>query len=106
MNQFSHKRTAYKTARGSLKLGPVMAKSFMLFAIAAFTMLFLVQTSEGSNTYSSIRSLERQKEELQKEYSSLEVNATRLKSLQTLEESGEKLGLVPVESTSGSIEVN
>lgn len=99
-------KTAYRSGANQFKIGPAVTRFVLMLILTSFTVLFFVQKTQGSSNVAEIRSLEKQRLELQKEYSSLEVNASRLKSLQRIEEGSTAQGLVPVETNLETITVN
>lgn len=93
----SHRRQVYKTGT-IFGVGPNTARYLGLILLSVFSLLFLIQSAQGSDRALELRQLEEKKLELEKDLATLEVNATRWQSLQILNESATKQGLVPITS--------
>jgi hypothetical protein len=96
-NRPQARRTVYKTGT-RFNVGPTAARYLVLLVLAGFSLFYLIQSAQGSDRLIEIRNLERSKGALEKELTSLEVNATRLQSLQSLNQAATTNGLVPVGS--------
>ena len=99
------RRTAYKTGR-VFQVGPTATKYLLLVLVAIFTLFYLAQTTQSANKVVEIRALDNKKEELNKQYSALEVEASRQQSLQNLTDQAGQLKMVPNENNSANISVN
>ena len=100
----TYRRQAYKS--GSVfSVGPTTARYLILILLAVFSLLFLIESAQGSSGLLQLRNLENQKTDLNKELTTLQVNASRLQSLQTLNQSATTQGLVPVSGSADTITV-
>lgn len=100
----TYRRQAYKS--GSVfSVGPTTARYVVLILLAVFSLLFLIESAQGSNGLLQLRNLENQKTDLDKQMTTLQVNASRLQSLQNLSQSAASQGLVPVSSAADTITV-
>lgn len=100
----TYRRQAYKS--GSVfSVGPTTARYLILILLAVFSLLFLIESAQGSNGLLQIRSLENQKSDLNKERATLQANASRWESLQTIGQSATTQGLVPVSGPADTITV-
>lgn len=100
----THRRQVYKTGR-AFSVGPTAARYLILMLLAVFSLLFLIEAAQGSDGLIELRGLEKNKEELNKELTTLQVNASRLQSLQTLRDSATAQGLVPVEGSLETVDI-
>lgn len=101
----SYRRQVYKT--GSVfSVGPTTARYAILLFLAVFSLLFLIEAAQGSDSLIELRALEQKKTELNKELTTLQVNASRLQSLQKLSQSASEQGLVATDSNLETISIN
>lgn len=99
-----YRRQVYKT--GTLfSIGPTTARYLILILLAIFSLLFLIEAAQGSDGLIELRGLDKKKSELNKELTTLQVNASRLQSLPALSQSANQQGLVPVEGSLETINV-
>ncbi len=94
----TYRRQVYKSG-SSFSVGPTTVRYLTLLLLAVFSLLYLVQSAQGSNKNIEIRNLDQKKNELDKELSTLEVNASRWQSLNNLSQSAAKQQLVPIDGT-------
>lgn len=99
-----HRRQVYKTG-SSLSIGPTAARYLIIILIAVFSVMYLVQSTQGATQIVELRNLEKKSDELKKETSTLEVNVSRLKSLQTLNDTATSQGLVPIQGQPDTITI-
>jgi len=72
------------------------ARYLMLLLLAVFSLLFLVQTAEGSDKALQLRQEEAKQQQLRQELTTLEVQSSRLQSLQNLSQSPAAQGMIPI----------
>lgn len=82
-----------------MSVGPTATRYLILLLLAIFSLLYLVQSAQGSDRAVDLRKEEEKKSQLQQELTSLEVQSSRLQSLQNLSQSAGTLGLIPVTET-------
>jgi hypothetical protein len=98
------RQQAYKS--GSVfSVGPTTARYLILTLLAVFSLMYLIQSAQGSDSIIELRNLEQQKSELGKELTTLKVNDSRIRSLQNLQNSANEQGLVPIDGSAESITV-
>lgn len=102
--QTYRRSTAYKS--GSVfSIGPTTVRYLILMLLAVFSVLFLIEAAQGSDGVLELRRLEDKKKDLNQELTTLQVNASRLQSVQALTNSAAAQGLVPVEKSLETITV-
>ncbi|HSX42003.1 MAG TPA: hypothetical protein VLE93_01490 [Candidatus Saccharimonadales bacterium] len=101
-NQYN--RRAYKTG-SRFSVGPTTARYLILILLAIFSLLYLIQAAQGSSNTIELQNLQKQKTGLDQQLTTLQVNASRLQSVQNLNQSAATQGLVPVESNPTTITV-
>ena len=90
-----YRRQVYKT--GSIfSVGPTTARYLVLLLLGVFSLLFLVQATQGAQTSVDIRNQDKLQSDQSKEMTTLEVQSSRLQSLQNLNQFAQSQGLVPV----------
>ena len=90
-----YRRQVYKT--GSIfSVGPTTARYLILLLLGVFSLLFLVQATQGAQTSVDIRTQDKLQGDQNKEMTTLEVQSGRLQSLQNLSQFAVSQGLVPV----------
>lgn len=90
-----YRRQVYKT--GSIfSVGPTTARYLVLLLLGVFSLLFLVQATQGAQTSMDIRVQDKLQGDQSKEMTTLEVQSSRLQSLQNLNQFAQSQGLVPV----------
>jgi len=94
----TYRRQVYKTGN-SFSVGPTTVRYLTLLLLAVFSLLYLVQSAQGSSKALEIRNLDEKRGDLDKELSTLEVNASRWQSLNNLNQSAAKQQLVPTDGT-------
>lgn len=100
-----YRKQIYKT--GSVfNVGPTTARYLVLLLLAVFSLLYLVQSAQGSDKAIRLRNEESKQKELQQELTSLEVQNSRLQSLQNLSQTAIQQGLIPVTEVPGTIEIS
>ena len=100
----TYRRQAYKTG-SSFSVGPLAARYLILMLLAVFSLMFLIESAQGSNGIMQLRNLQNQQSDLSKQATTLQVNASREQSLQTLSQSASAQGLVPLDSSLNTITV-
>lgn len=104
MNSRIQRRQVYKSGT-VFSVGPVAVRYIILSALSIFSLFFLIQSAQGQDKLIEIRKLEETKGALEKELITLKVNDSRIRSLQNLQQSADKQGLVPVDGTTETIEI-
>jgi hypothetical protein len=74
-----------RTVARSLHLGTVSVKFVFIALLAAVALLYLAQSTQGATRANEFRLLEEKKKGLENDRDRLEIEATRLKSLETLQ---------------------
>jgi cell division protein FtsL len=100
-----YRRQVYKTGT-VMSIGPTAARYLIIILIAIFSVMYLVQSTQGASQIVELRSQETKTDELNKEISTLEVNVSRLKSLQKLNETAAGQGLVPIQGQPETINIS
>lgn len=90
-----YRKQVYKTGT-IFSIGPTTARYLVLLLLAVFSLLYLVQSAQGSDKALELRRQEEKQTDLQKELTTLEVQSSRLQSLQNLSQSANNQGLVPI----------
>ena len=98
-------RRAYKSGT-SFGVGPTAARYLILVLLTVFSLMYLIQSAQGSDALIRLQSLTNNESNLNQEMTSLQVNATRLQSLQNLSQSASKEGLVPIDGSVDGITVS
>lgn len=99
------RRQAYQSG-SSFSVGPTTIRYIILLILAVFSLMYLIQSAQGADKIVELRGLEKQKTQLNKDFSTLQVNASRLQSLQNLQDSANKEGLTPLPNTVPTIDSN
>ncbi|MEK7170783.1 MAG: hypothetical protein AAB774_00550 [Patescibacteria group bacterium] len=90
-----YRKQVYKT--GSIfSVGPTTARYLVLLLLGVFSLLFLVQSTQGAQTSVELNKQETLNQDQQQELTTLEVQSSRLKSLQNLNQAALTQGLVPI----------
>lgn len=97
-----YNRRAYKTGR-TFSVGPTTARYLILVLLAIFSLLYLIQAAQGSSSTIELQNLQKQKTGLDQQLTTLQVNSSRLQSVQTLNQSAAAQGLVPVEPNPATV---
>jgi|GEM_PF-1247165 len=87
-------------------VGPTTARYLVLLLLAVFSLLYLVQSAQGSDRALQLRQEEEKQSELRQELTTLEVQSSRLQSLQNLNQSAATQGLVPVTESPETITIS
>jgi len=90
-----YRKQVYKTGT-IFSVGPTTARYLILLLLGVFSLLFLVQSTQGAQTSAEIRSQDSAQGDLGQEMTTLEVQSSRLQSLQNLNQTAQTGGLVPV----------
>lgn len=99
------RRAAYKS--GSVfSVGPTTVRYVILMLLAVFSVLFLIEAAQGSDGLIELRRLEDKKKDLNQELTTLQVNASRLQSVQSLMGSAATQGLVSVATSLETVTVS
>ncbi len=90
-----YRRQIYKT--GSIfSVGPTTARYLILLLLGVFSLLFLVQATQGAQSSANIRAEDKLQDDQGKELTTLEIQSSRLQSLQNLNQFAQDQALVPV----------
>lgn len=100
----TYRRQAYKTG-STFSVGPTAARYLIIILLAAFSLMYIIQSAQGSDALVQLQNLESSQTNLNQEMTTLQVNATRLQSLQTLNQTAGKDGLVPIDGSVDSVTV-
>ncbi len=76
-----------RTIERNVKVGPVTLRALTIASIASLLLFYLAQTTQSATKQYEIQALERSKQELSNEVDRLELEALRLQSLRTIEDS-------------------
>lgn len=90
-----YRRQVYKTGT-IFSVGPTTARYLILLLLGVFSLLFLVQSTQGAQTSSQIRTQDDLQKQQSQEMTTLEVQSSRLQSLQNLNQTAQTQGLVPI----------
>lgn len=98
------RKQVYKT--GSVfSVGPNAARYVVLLLLAVLSLLYLVQSAQGSDSAIKLRDAQKQSTEADKVFDTLVVQERRTRSLQTLSDTATKQGLVPIGETPETLNV-
>jgi hypothetical protein len=100
MNRTSRiqRRRVYKS--GTLfSIGPSAARYLVLVVLAVLSLLYLVQSAQGSDTAIQLRDTQRKISETDRAFDTLVVQERRTRSLQNLSDTAAKEGLTPIGSS-------
>lgn len=86
-------------------LGPMAVRYVVLILLGVLSVLYLIQTAQGAEKRTEISNQEDQKTEINKKLKTLEIDASRLQSLDKLSNSAATQGLVPTGNITESITV-
>ncbi len=90
-----YRKQVYKT--GSIfSVGPTTARYLVLLLLGVFSLLFLVQATQGAQMSVDIRAEDKLEGDQSKEMTTLEVQSSRLQSLQNLNQFAASQGLIPI----------
>ena len=84
-----------RTLSRSLSLGPVSTKVIGVVLVALLALFYLAQSTQSATRNYAIQDLDDRKTTLESNKEELTVEATRLKSLQTIQDKAEELNLEP-----------
>ena len=82
-----------RTVNRSVHVGPLSLRFITIIMFAAVALFYLAQSTQSATKSYTIYGLELKKDELAKENERLEIETTRLKSLQKIQEGVDRLGL-------------
>ncbi len=91
--KYLHTGERKRTIIQTLSLGPVMSKVIGITLLSLLALFYLAQSTQSATRNYTIQNLEDQKKELQAAKDDLTVEAMRLKSLQTIQNSAEEMKL-------------
>ncbi|QQG49974.1 MAG: hypothetical protein HZB70_00055 [Candidatus Berkelbacteria bacterium] len=96
MNQISRiqRRRVYKTGN-VFSVGPTASRYLILVILAVLSLLYLVQSAQGSDTAIQLRDAQKQVTEADRVFDTLVIQERRTRSLQNLTDAANKQGLVP-----------
>lgn len=98
------RRTVYKSGT-VFSVGPTAARYLVLIVLAVLSLLYLVQSAQGSDRALELRDTQKSITEAERVFDTLVIQERRTRSLQTLSDSAAKQGLVPVTGTQEVLEV-
>lgn len=90
-----YRKQVYKTGT-IFSIGPTAARYLILLLLGVFSLLFLVQSTQGAQVSVDIRNEDSKQADQRQELSTLEINATRIQSLPNLNQAAAANGLVPI----------
>lgn len=82
-----------RTVNRVVRIGPLSLRFITLIMFAALALLYLAQSTQSATKTYTTQELKIQKDELFKEKERLDIEATRLKSLQQIQNDVSRLGL-------------
>jgi cell division protein FtsL len=82
-----------RTVNRVVHVGPLSLRFITLLMLAGVTLFFLAQSSQSATKTYTIRELDLKQGDLTKERDRLQIETTRLKSLQSIQGSVDKVGL-------------
>jgi len=100
----TYRKRIYKTGT-VVSVGPTAAKYLVIVLLGVFSLLFIVQTAQGSDMALQIRNENDAQSIIEQELTTLEVQSSRLQTLEVLKKSAASQRLVPIGETSESIVV-
>ncbi len=84
-----------KTIGKELRLGPISLRFVTVILIAIAALFYLAQSSQAANLKYKVMDLEDQKSKVETDVRQLEVESARLKSLNEIKGSSDRLNLTP-----------
>jgi hypothetical protein len=87
--------TRRKNLGRTLKVGPVSLRFITVVIISLLTLFYLAQTQLSATKGYQIRALEEKKEKILAENERLELEATRLKSINNIQNTANELQMIP-----------
>ncbi len=91
--------------KSTFGVGPLTMRYLIVMLLAVLSLLYLVQTAQGSDKTNQIRNGQDKSDQLDQQLGTLEVNASRLKSLNIVGSSADKLGLKPADKAPETITI-
>lgn len=88
------RRTVYKSGT-VFSVGPTAARYLILVVLAVLSLLYLVQSAQGSDRAIGLRDTQKSITETERVFDTLVIQERRTRSLQTLSQSATTQGLVP-----------
>ena len=79
-----------------LKIGPVSVRFATIAVITILSIIYLAQSNATATKGYELKSLQQEKEEVTLENERLEVEASRIRSLNNIKETAEEKGMEPV----------
>lgn len=98
------RRTVYKSGT-VFSVGPTATRYLVLFVLAILSLLYLVQSAQGSDRAIELRDTQKAVTEAERVFDTLVIQERRTRSLQTLSESAAQQGLVPISGSQEVLEV-
>jgi len=98
------RRKVYKSGT-IFSIGPNATRYIILMVLAVLSLLYLVQSAQGSDTAIQLRDRQKQVTEADRVFDTLVIQERRTRSLQSLTESANKQGLVPIPATPETLNV-
>lgn len=98
------RRTVYKSGT-VFSVGPTAARYLVLVVLAVLSLLYLVQSAQGSDRALELRDTQKSVTEAERVFDTLVIQERRIRSLQTLSETATKQGLVPATGNQEVLEV-
>lgn len=82
-----------RTINRVVQVGPLSLRFMTLIMLAVVALFYLAQSTQSATKKYTVRGLDNEKQELTKEKDRLQIEATRLKSLQQIQSGVDKLEL-------------
>lgn len=96
LRQTRNYRKQYVKPGTIMSVGPTTARYLVLLLLGVFSLMFLVQTTQGAQSTVQIREQENLLKASRQELTTLEIQSSRLQSLQQLSQTAQTQGLVPI----------
>lgn len=98
------RRRVYKSG-AVFSVGPTATRYLVLLVLAVLSLLYLVQSAQGSDAALKLRDTQEKLTESDRVFDTLVIQERRTRSLQNLSESATKQGLVPLGAAPETLEV-
>ncbi len=82
-----------RTIGRAISFGPISLRFVTILILAAFALFYLAQSTQSATRNYKIQELERDKKKIETETERLKAERYRLRSLNNIQESSQKLGL-------------
>jgi hypothetical protein len=98
------RRRVYKSGT-VFSIGPTATRYLVLVVLAVLSLLYLVQSAQGSDAALKLRDTQEQLTESDRVFDTLVIQERRTRSLQNLTDSASKQGLVPLDGAPETLTV-